>query len=594
MRSFFGELRRRNVLRAAALYVAGVWALAQGIAQLGPVVGAPDWIARWFLVAAAIGFPFWTAFAWFYEFTRQGLKRESDIDPAQSITAHTGKNLDRWIFAIMGVAIVLLLTDRFVLHHGVNEEARVAVSAQSIAVLPFANMSSDKEQDYFADGISEDLLNLLAKVQTLQVAARTSSFSFKGKQIGIPEIAQTLHVANVLDGSVRKSGDQVRITAQLIRAADGYQIWSQSWDRKLDDVFAIQDSIAADVVKQLEVKLLGAVPTARPTDPKAYALYLQARQLGYQHSAGGYEQSDALLRQALAIDPNYVPAWTTLAANWINKAGAGYAVNDEAYRQAGEAVDKALAIDPDSAAAYGVLGRIKTDRGDLAAAASNLRRALELNPADVVALGTSAGLLSTLGRQSESIAVSEYIVARDPANARQLANLAFTYVSAHRLDEAITAARRALRLSPGRGSTNYALGIALLLQGDPPAALAEMQKETSDVWRLIGTPMVLHALGRKDEADAAVATLIEKLEKDAPFNIAYVYAFRGDADKAFEWLDKAIQYADPGLSEIGSEAFFANIHSDPRWLPFLRRVGYAPEQLAKIEFKVTLPQATPN
>ena len=594
MRSFFGELRRRNVLRAAALYVAGVWALAQGIAQLGPVVGAPDWIARWFLVAAAIGFPFWIAFAWFYEFTPQGLKRESDIDPAQSITSHTGKNLDRWIFAIMGVAIVLLLTDRFVLHHGVNEEARAAVSAQSIAVLPFANMSSDKEQDYFADGISEDLLNLLAKVQTLQVAARTSSFSFKGKQIGIPEIAQTLHVANVLDGSVRKSGDQVRITAQLIRAADGYQIWSQSWDRKLDDVFAIQDSIAADVVKQLEVKLLGAVPTARQTDPKAYALYLQARQLGYQHSAGGYEQSDALLRQALAIDPNYVPAWTTLAANWINKAGAGYAVNDEAYRQASEAVDKALAIDPDSAAAYGVLGRIKTDQGDLAAAASHLRRALELNPADVVALGTSAGLLSTLGRQSESIAVSEYIVARDPANARQLANLAFTYVSAHRLDEAITANRRALRLSPGRGSTNYALGVALLLQGDPPAALAEMQKETSDVWRLIGTPMVLHALGRKDEADAAVATLIEQLEKDAPFNIACVFAFRGDADKAFEWLDKAIQYADPGLSDIASEVFFDNVRSDPRWLPFLRREGYAPEQLAKIEFKVPLPQATPN
>src|SRR6187401_919881 len=210
LRGFVSELRLRNVFRAAALYIGAVWALTQGIAQLTPVVGAPDWAARWFLVAAVIGFPFWIAFAWYYEFTPHGLKRETEIEPHESITHNTGRKLDFAIIGVLAVAVVLLLTDRFVLHHGVNDDSST-VSAQSIAVLPFVNMSTDKEQEYFADGISEELLNLLAKIPQLQVTARTSSFSFKGKEVAIPEIARTLHVAHVLEGSVRKSGNAVRI-----------------------------------------------------------------------------------------------------------------------------------------------------------------------------------------------------------------------------------------------------------------------------------------------------------------------------------------------------------------------------------------------
>ena len=243
--SLFAELKRRNVYRAAAFYIAATWALAQGISQLGPSVGAPEWATRWFLVAAVIGFPLWIAFAWFFEFTPEGIKRERDVEPDESITAHTGKKLDRWIFAIMGVAIVLLVTDRFVLHHGVNADADVAVSDKSIAVLPFVNMSSDKEQEYFSDGISEDLLNLLAKIPELQVTARTSAFSFKGKDAAQRDIAHQLHVAHLLVGSVRKIGNAVRISAELVDSASDTQRWSQTWDRKLDDVFAIQDEIAA-------------------------------------------------------------------------------------------------------------------------------------------------------------------------------------------------------------------------------------------------------------------------------------------------------------------------------------------------------------
>src|SRR5215468_10331653 len=319
-RDLFTELKRRNVIRATILYLGAVWALAQGISQLGPSVGAPEWATRWFLVAAAIGFPFWIAFAWLYEFTPEGLKRESEIDPAASTTHHTGRKLNFAIIGVLTVAVVLLLTDRFVLRHGVNETTSLPIPEKSIAVLPFVNMSEDKANEFFSDGISEELLNLLSKVPQLQVAARTSSFSFKGKQIEIPEIARQLHVANVLEGSVRKSGDQLRITAQLVRAAEGYHVWSETYDRKLDDIFKIQDEIAGEVVKELKVKLLGAAPKVRTTDPKAYALYLQARELGRQNNAEAFAKSDALYRQALEIDPRYAPAWDELASNFYHKA----------------------------------------------------------------------------------------------------------------------------------------------------------------------------------------------------------------------------------------------------------------------------------
>jgi TolB-like protein len=307
-KNFFAELKRRNVIRAAILYVGAVWALAQGISQLGPSVSAPEWATRWFLVAAVIGFPFALVLSWFYEFTPEGLKRESEIAPGESITHRTGRKLDVAIIGVLTVAVVLLLTDRLVLRHGVNETTSAPIPEKSIAVLPFVNMSEDKANEYFSDGISEELLNLLAKIPQLQVTARTSSFAFKGKETSIPEIARTLHVAHVLEGSVRKAGNSVRITAQLIKAGTDTHLWSQTYDRKLDDIFAIQDEIAADVVKQLKVTLLGAAPKARTTDPEAYALYLQAVQLGRQFTAEAFQQSDALYRKVLAIDPRYVPA----------------------------------------------------------------------------------------------------------------------------------------------------------------------------------------------------------------------------------------------------------------------------------------------
>jgi TolB-like protein/Tfp pilus assembly protein PilF len=591
-RSLFAELKRRNVLRAAAFYIAAVWALAQGISQLGPAVGAPEWATRWFIVAAMIGFPLWIAFAWFYEFTPEGLKRESEVEPHESITHHTGRKLDFAIIAIMAVAIVLLVTDRFVLHHGVNAQADVPVSEQSIAVLPFVDMSQGKDQEYFSDGISEELLNLLAKIPQLQVTARTSSFSFKGKEIAIPEIARTLHVAHVLEGSVRKAGNAVRITAQLIDAATDHHLWSQTYDRKLDDIFAIQDEIAADVVKQLKVTLLGMAPTAHTADPKAYALVLQARQLMRQGTTQALEQAIALAQQAIAIDAAYAEPWSIAAGAYVNQANKGLKPIDESYRLARAAVDKALAIDPKLVGAHLKLSRIASDYdNDLAAAARHIEHALELEPANVDAISAAAGLEQNLGRLDQAARLDEYAVAHDPLNPKSHGSLAYDYSRLGRLDEAIAGYRTALRLSPGRVGTAYNIGELLLRKGDAAAALVQMQQEAEENWRLMGLTMAQHALGRKVESDASLRELIAKYETDSAYNIAYVVAFRGETERAFEWLKKAVAYHDTGLVEIATDPMFASIHDDPRWLPFLREIGKAPEQLAKIEFKVTLPTA---
>ena len=490
-----------------------------------------------------------------------------------------------WISALAVIAVLVAGAAYYFVAH--RAPKNTAISENSIAVLPFVDMSQAKDQGYFSDGISEELLNLLAKIPQLKVAARTSSFSFKGKGVEIPEIARQLHVANVLEGSVRRSGEQLRITAQLVRAAEGYHLWSETYDRKMDDIFKIQDEIAGEVVKELKVKLLGAVPKARTTDPKAYLLYLQARELGLQGTAEAFAKSEALFRQVLQIDPRYAPAWDELARNFSDKTGMGLLSNQEGFALAREADEKALTIDPDYAPTHASLGWIAMyGDNDLAGAARHFQRALALDPTDVRVLRNATTFLQNLGRVGEALALAEALVRRDPVNVTSLFNLGTDQRQAGRYDAAIASLRTALSLSPGQANLHDQLGLALMLKGDATAALTEIEQEKSEVWRMIALPMAYCALGRKANADAALDALIAKYAKDAPYNIAYVYAFCGDADNAFEWLDKAVTYHDGGLGGIVAENLFDKIHSDPRWLPFLRKIGKAPDQLAKIEFKV--------
>jgi len=502
----------------------------------------------------------------------------------------------RWWIA---VAAVIIAVAGFVFLQNRGEqtpstEPAVTTSAppeKSIAVLPFSDLSPEQNQEYFSDGISEELLNLLARVRGLKVTARTSSFSFKGKDIEVPEIGRQLGVSHVLEGSVRMSGNRVRITAQLIQTADGFQVWSQNWDRTLDDIFAIQDEIAGEVVRELKVTLLGDAPKARATDPKAYALHLQAVQLARTRSAEGYSQSDSLYREALAIDPSYAPSWVNLASNLVNEVFIGLHSADDAFPQAREAADKALEIDPESASAHAALGSIAVAGGNLADAATHFERALELDPASPTVLGNSSALLKSLGRIDDAIMLDEETVRRDPVNTSWLFNLAAAKHWAGQNDESIALLRTVLNLSPGFSGARLILGEALLGKGDAEAALAEFEQEPYELFRLIGLPLAYHDLGREAEFQKAMDELIAKVGPLSPYDVGSVFAYCGDADRAFEWLDKSVAANDGGSLVILVDNLFDNIHADPRWLPLLRKLGKAPDQVEKIEFKVRLPQS---
>jgi TolB-like protein/Flp pilus assembly protein TadD len=605
--SLYHELKRRNVFRVAIAYLALAWLLVEVAGTLFPGFGIPAWAFRFVVIMLALGFIPVLIFSWAYEITPEGVKREKDVVRDESVTHRTSKRLDGITIGLIVVALVFILGDRFWLSPRLAEQISAPVAAvteqvaaeqevsteldKSIAVLPFVNMSSDPEQDYFSDGISEELLNLLTKIPELRVISRSSAFSFKGKGMKIAEVARELNVAHILEGSVRKAGNQVRITAQLIETRSDTHLWSETYDRTLDDIFAIQDEIAGAVVAKLKITLLGEAPTALETDPEAFELYLLARQVGRQDTTAAYEQSIALYQQALAIAPDFDAAWVGQAAIYFQAAFFGSRPYGEAATLAHEAIEKALAINPDNAKAYALLGGIALFYdGDLAAAAQHFQQSLELKPADPDILSMAAFLVGDLGRLEEAIELREYVVTRDPVNPRSHFNLGHTYLLAGHLDKAIASFRTVLALSPEYVSSRYRIGVALLAKNEPEAALAEMREEPWRAYRLFGLSMAYHALGQTADSDAALADLIERYEQVSAYNIAYVLAFRGEVDLAFEWLDKAVKFKDSGLSSIPVENLFANIHADPRWLPFLESIGKSPQQLDAIEFKVTLPE----
>ncbi len=593
-RNFFAELKRRNVYKVAVAYAVVSWLLIQIATQVSPFFEVPNWAIRLVVLVLVLGFPVALVLSWAFEITPEGIRLESEVGPDDPRTRRTGRKLIGITTAVAvaagGMLAFQLLRPRLMTEPtpAASQTTPVAViSEQSIAVLPFVDMSQDKDQGYFSDGIAEELLNLLGRIPQLKVPSRTSSFSFKGKQVEIPEIARQLHVANVLDGSVRKSGDQLRITVQLTRADGGYYLWSETYDRKMDDIFKIQDEIAGEVVKKLKISLLGAVPKVRTTDPQAYALYLQARELARKFTPDAFAKSDALFRQVLEIDPRYVPAWNELAVNFNGKVGMGLISGQEGNARAREAAEKALAIDPEYAPAHATLGlsAMQSDN-DLAGAARHLQRALELDPTNIAVLSGAANLLSTLGRLDDALALQEAVVRLDPVSVYALSNLGASQCVIGRYDEAIASYRAVLRLSPGRGGAHAQLGMVFLQKGDASAALAEIEP----LERFVGP-----AAERVDVGDVVRPVLFVFRDQRVARGISICGASERtvghrQADHpprlVLFLLDKAVAYQDVGLNEIVAQKLFDPIHSDPRWLPFLRKIGKAPDQLAKIEFKM--------
>jgi TolB-like protein/Tfp pilus assembly protein PilF len=592
------ELRRRNVFRVAIAYVLIAWVILEAGDVLAPALHLPEWVVSALVFFLVLGFPLALIFAWAFELTSEGLKLETHVDRSSSITHITGRRLDYVIIGVLSVALVLFAFDEWVLEPSrdaelvevTSEAAEEGITPNSIAVLPFVNMSDDQGNEYFSDGISEELLNLLSRIPELRVAARTSSFSFKGQNVEIPVIARQLRVSHVLEGSVRRAGDRVRITAQLIKADDGYHVWSESYDRQLDDIFAIQDDIAGAVVDALKLTLLGEVPQTEPIDPESYVLYLQAVHVGAHMHAEALEQSNALLKKVLDITPDYAKAWRLLARNYVSQVQKRLLPRDEGNALARDAISQALAIDPDLAEAHSWFAVWEVGNGgDLKESARRLRHALQLESRNVLVTAHAASFLSILGRLDETIAIREYELSVDPLNPIVHGNLAWHYLAAGQPDEAIAKIHTLQMLSPDYDWAYSVLCWALLLKGEYEGALQAIQQESDEANRLYGLVTVYHEMGRASEADSALNEYDEKYGQDDPYSVASLLAYRGEIDRSFAWLDKASSHIGPP-SWIVQEMWFANLYDDPRWIPFLESIGRSPEQLSAIDFKVTLPE----
>ncbi len=473
---------------------------------------------------------------------------------------------------------------------GRGASAAAAQRTASIAVLPFVNRSRDEEDEYFSEGLADELTGMLAKIRGLRVAARTSAFQFKGTTEPLVVIGQKLNVATLLEGSVRKSGNRVRIVVQLVNVADGYHLWSETYDRTLDDIFAVQDDIAQSVVKELRVALLGADPDSRASgeakaavaaaargrgrDPEAHRLYLQARYLLDRNSRESITRAIDYLKQALAIDPDSALGWAGLAFAYSGAINLGVVTTPEGLPRAREAAVRSLAIEPDLPEALEAHAMMLLDHDwDWRAAGASVARLLAVAPDNAIALNRACMFANTMGRFEEALQVGRRGCEQDPLSSRLHMNVAIALQCLDRLDEAEVEFRKAHELAPERAAAHNCIALALLAKGRLDEALAEARAETEPVFRVHGLAIVHHGRGERAEADACLADLERQYADMGAFQIAEVYGYRGELDTAFEWLDRAYAQRDPGLTQACCSWPLRPVFGDPRWSVLLRKLG---------------------
>jgi TolB-like protein/Tfp pilus assembly protein PilF len=588
MTSFVSELKRRNVFRVAVLYGVVAWVLIQVVDVVMPRLGIPDWGVTLVIVLLVIGFPVAMIFAWAFELTPEGIKRTEEVDPNASITPDTGQKLNNLIIGVLGIAVAYLLVDKFYLSDAPEPSGRSgtaqmaeAPALTSIAVLPFADMSPDKDQEYFTDGISEELLNLLAKT------GRTSSFAFKGKNDDLRIIGEKLGVATILEGSVRKQKDQIRVTAQLIKVDDGYHLWSETYDRRLDDVFAIQDEIATEVVGALKQTLLGeedrAVIAAAPKtqNTEAYTAYLRGKHIMRIRNEENLYKALREFRHATEVDPRFAPAWAGVANAYSLLANYQYRTDAEVLPLAEDAAEKGLALDPDLGEAWAAKGlMLMQQRGTLDEAIEVLQRAVQLSPSNAEILMWLAGQLEADHQYERAVATYAQAYAIDPLFPVLLSNLvlnasstgdreaadrymaelesvapdALTTYRARSLAEwslgRPTEAFRILREAHEKNKADmFVLGLLSdwsLSYGDADQALryaGEMKRiNPLSGWATVTEAAVLYKAGQEREAAELLdAGLLKQPDDDymAPFAGAFAIA-RGDREAARRYLENVL------------------------------------------------------
>jgi len=596
--SFFNELKRRNVFRVAIAYGIVAWLLLQVSDTLVPALHLPEWFNSGVVFVLIIGFPIAMIFAWAFEMTPEGIKKEKDVDRSQSITGATGQKLNNAIIGILVLTLAYFAIDKFVLAPGRAEPGadpfaqnasrpstetqdksapkpvEAEISNHSIAVLPLVNMSDDGANEYFSDGLSEELLNLLAKIPELKVAARTSSFQFKNRTGDIADIASQLKVANILEGSVRKSGNRVRITAQLIKADDGYHLWSETYDRTLDNIFEVQDEIANAVVDALKITLLGEAPVASEVNPDAYALFLQGRYHTDQNNVQSSHKAVEAYQQALEIDPQYAEALAGLSMVLAWQAGFGHVDYEPGVASALAAAQKAVELDPGLALAWASLSSIQGNYlWQWKDSYESAFKAIEADPSLSAALEQAAQITRDLGDLDQSLGLYQKAVELDPLNLSAITQLARAYAAVGKFEDAKQQYLHMLALNPGyeQGPSQYAY--TLLNEGRYQEALEQAEKEPEPLWSDLLQIFALYSLGKIEDSEAKLKAFIAAHHDFWAYQIAEVYAWRNEADEAFRWLDAALQYRDPGLSNLLSDITFKNVHDDARWEPFLDKMG---------------------
>ena len=611
---FLEELQRRHVWRVAIAYAVAGWLLVQVATQVFPFFNIPNWAVRLVVLLIVIGFPIVVVFAWVYELTPEGIRRTAPADSpdARQGTEHRqiGRKLNSVIISVLVLAVALLLGNQFLWHKGMRARtvatapapagivagpapgaaaapplpaSTAAIPAKSVAVLPFTNESGKQDEQYFSDGLSDDLITALSQFAGLKVISRNSAFQFRGSKDSSAKIGEALGVAHLLEGSVQRAGDAVRITAALVNASDGRILWSQRYDKPYKDLFALQDAITQAVAAALKAELLTApgavVQSDRPPGGNldAYTAYQHGVAYDALGTEAGQHQAIDAYNEAVRLDPKYAAAYARLGGAWNGLAIQymnGAAEIAQANAKARAAITTALQLDPDSALAHqmhaALLQRVDFD---WAGAAAESRRALQLSPNDAAAKFSLGGKLAALGQVQRAAELTRQALQSDPRHAGWYNWMSNYLAGLGQLDAARQAIGTAIALQPGASAYREQLAIIEILRGDAKAALAAAQQEPDSGWRDIALALAAQIGPDRAAADAALKKLITGQADVAPYQIAQVYALRKDPDAMFQWLDRAWTSRDPGTSYLLMDPLILRYRDDPRFAAFAKKVG---------------------
>lgn len=574
------ELKRRNVFRAGLAYLVTVWLILQIADVVLPNIGTPDWVFRALMLALALGLLPTLLFSWAYELTPEGLKREHEVDRSRSITGETARKLDLVTISVVIMALGVLATDR--LFSGPRETQSLAPDHDDeirIAVLPFIDMSGEPGQEYFSDGISEELLNLLTNVPGFWVVGRTSSFAFRGTRKNLQDIGRQLGVSHVLEGSVRKAGNRLRITAQLVQVDNGFQLWSETYDRELTDIFAVQDDIAAALVSELRTTLLGEIPPghgdkALTSNADAYLAYRQGKSQLQESGPENFRQAADSFRQAIALAPESGLAWAGLAMaeiRYSSQTAEGY---EQSLAEARTATARAMELGenlPEAHLAHAALNEFYD--WDWQALETSLQRALKLRPGDLEARMMLADARSIQGDAEAALTILRDIARSDPLNIRVRAKIGRRLLDMGRYEEAEEIFRGMYEKAPERPLVKSYLAWTLVGQGELEEALALFSREPMAFLRLQGLATVYHLLDRRNDAESAQQQLLIGYGNQGAYQQALIHAQWGALDTAARWLQTAFDTRDPGMENIKRERLLVPLHDHPVYQSLLRRMN---------------------